>query len=346
MKNTKKGFKLTSPLKLKDGPGDEKKASESNVSSKSYPAQSGGYKVTATETKVKKSATGANVGVGGNEAALKKGAKNLGANYRPSKAATAAANKKLKEAREKDKAAASSKATSASEETTTTVSPELTEAKAGTTSDTFTSEEKRVQNRGELVTNRFERKTGRQNLNRDLRSIKNSAEWKGMTSAEKKAAEFELKHGQTNKEKESGKSALDRFGEDTKKNVEQARKMKYGQGEQSKSYLKQEMERPGEATTTRNAQYLQGKNTEFSSNTKNYEDVQKAVEGNKKIKADASEKLPEVTPGSKSISSSESSITQSPTTDPNAVGKMKASALKFVMKGFGSKAGFNFNKKK
>ena len=367
MKNTNRGFKLASPLK-QTGPGDSKKASETTTSSKSYPAQSGGYKVTATETKVKKSATGATVGVGGNEAKLKKGAKNLGANYRPSKAETAAANKRLKAAREKDKAAGeSTKATAASEETTTKVSPELTEAKAGTTSDTFTPEERRMQNRGEKIVMRQERQMGKQALRREKQAIKGSAEYKSMTGAERRAAKYELKHGQTNEQKASGKSTLDRFGPEAKSNAEQARKMKQGQGEQSLSYIKQQKERPGEATTTRNAQYLQGKNTEFSSSTKNYEDVQKAEEGGKKIKAEASDKLPEVTPGTKSTSSSESSsTTNKPKEEPkkydatksapflaagnqgpeNAPSKMKASALKFVMKGFGSKAGFNFNKKK
>ena len=370
MKNMKRGFKLTSPLKINEGGGDSQKASNASSSTKSYPAQSGGYKVTAKETTIKRSATGAEVKATPKAERYRKA--------RPkgwSDAKLAAHNKKKRaEWDAQDKKAEESKASSksGSEETKMEVTPELTEAKAGTTSDTFTPEERRMQNRGEKIVMRQERQMGKQALRREKQSIKNSAEYKSMTSAEKKAAKYELKYGQTNEQKASGKSALDRFGADTKSNAEQARKMKMGQGEQSLAYIKQQKERPGEATTTRNAQYLQGKNTEFSSNTKNYEDVQKEAKGGEKIKADPSENLPSVTPGTSSKSSSEASSStttsklkeepkkydysknapflaagnQGPTSDPNAVGKMRSSALKFVMKGFGSKAGFNFNKKK
>ena len=354
MKSTRKGFKLTSPLK-QTGPGDNKKSSEASSSTKSYPAQSGGYKVTATETKVKKSATGATVSEGGNLAALRSKGKNLGPNYKPSKAETAKANKLEAEAKAKDKAAASSsKDTSGSEDTTIKTTPELTEKQTGTTSDTFTSEERRVQNRGEKVVNRQERQLGKQGLRRDKRAMKSSADWDKMTSAEKKAAKYELKKGQTSEDKASGKKGIleTKFGKEFKENVEQERKMAKGQGEQNKSLTRQEIEKPGEATTTRKDQYNKGANPIFTSRTKNYEDTQKEVEGGKKIKAEPGSILPEVTPGTKSTSSSESTSNNTDGAEkkkydfsaegnkiPVSIGKMRSSALKFVMKGFGSKLG-------
>jgi hypothetical protein len=368
MKNMKRGFKLTSPLKATTGGGGDKNTSaSSSTTTTSNPAQSGGYKVTSTKTTVKKSDTGAEVKIAPKAERYKK--------PRPkgwSDAKLAAHNKKKRaEWDAQDKKAEESKASSksGSEETTTKNTPELTEEKAGTTSDTFTSEERRVQNRGEKVVNRQERQLGKQGLRRDKRAMKSSADWDKMTSAEKKAAKYELKKGQTAEDKASGKKGIleTKFGKEFKENVEQERKMAKGQGEQNKSLTRQEIERPGEATTTRKAQYDQGANPLDRSNTKNYAEVTKAVEGNKKVKVEPGSKLPESVEGTTKTSNSETkSTTSAPKEEPkkydatknapfleagnqgpeNAPSKMKASALKFVMKGFGSKAGFNFNKKK
>jgi hypothetical protein len=361
MKNTKQGFKLTSPFKLKDGPGDGKKTTEASTSStKSMPAQSGGYAVTSTQTTVKKLGTGEEVKIVPKAERYKKDR----SAWKGSDASLLVHNKKKRAGwDEQDKKAGESQAKNKSsyDETTTKNTPELTEGKTGTTSDTFTSEEKRVQNRGEQVTNRQERKTGRQNLNRDLRSMKNSADWDKMTSAEKKAAKYELKKGQTSEDIAAGKKGIleTKFGKEFKANTEQARKMKYGQAEQNKSTIRQEIERPGEATTTRKAQYDQGAGANSRTLTKNYADVQKEVEGNKKIKVAPDSKLPESVEGTTRTSSSEStSGNQDAVEDkkynflaadnkiPDSINKPKPSAFKFVMKGFGSKAGFNFNKKK
>lgn len=362
MTNTKRGFKLTSPLKNGSGPGDEKKSStNASTTTTSNPAQSGGYKVTSTKTTVKEAKTGDSVKIVPKAERYKKA--------RPkgwSDAKLAAHNKKKRaEWDAQDAKAAESNANSKSEydKTTTNNTPELTEEKKGTTSDTFTSEEKRVQNRGEQVTNRQERKTGRQNLNRDERAIKNTAEYRGMDSAQRKAVKNEIRHGQTAEQKKSGTSSLDIFGKDVKANAEQARLMKYGQAEQNKSTIRQEIERPGEATTTRKAQYDKNKNPLFSTNTKNYEDVEKAVEGGKKVKVEPGSKLPESVEGTTITTSAESKETTEKTPkkynfsamadkvptsfkDVKAAGQMRSSALKFIMKGFGSKGGFNFNKKK
>jgi hypothetical protein len=365
MKNTKQGFKLTSPFKLKDGPGDGKKTTEASTSStKSMPAQSGGYAVTSTQTTVKKLGTGEEVKIVPKAERYKKDR----SAWKGSDASLLVHNKKKRAGwDEQDKKARESQAKNKSsyDETTTKNTPELTEEKKGTTSDTFTSEEKRVQNRGEQVTNRQERKTGRQNLKRDERAIKNTAEYKSMTSAERKAVKNELRHGQTEKEKATGKSTLDRFGKDVKANAEQARKMKYGQAEQNKSTIRQEIERPGEATTTRKAQYDQGANPLDRSNTENYATVQKAEKGGEKVKVEPGSNLPESVEGTTRTYSSETKSSSGSTSGnqdavedkkynflaadnkiPDSINKPKPSAFKFVMKGFGSKAGFDFNKKK
>lgn len=370
MNNMKRGFKLTSPFKINEGGGNSQKASDSSSSTKSYPAQSGGYKVTAKETTVKRSATGAEVKSTPKATRYKKA--------RPkgwSDAKLAAHNKKKRaEWDAQDKKAEESKASSksGSEETKMEVTPELTQAKAGTRSDTFTPEETRMQNRENLIDKRNERKSGKQTLRKNKQAMKNSADWDTMTRAEKKAAKYELQHGQTTKQKELGQSALSRFGKDLQASSDKARQMKYGQGELNQMEVKQQIERKGEAETTRGGQFTRNANTGSTSNTEDYRNAEKDVKGNEKIKADPSENLPEVTPGTSSKSSSEASSSttttkakeepkkydysknapflaagnQGPLGDPNAVGKMKSSALKFVMKGFGSKAGFNFNKKK
>lgn len=370
MNNMKRGFKLTSPLKINDAGGDSKKASDASSSTKSYPAQSGGYKVTAKETTIKRSATGAEVKATPKAERYRKA--------RPkgwSDAKLAAHNKKKRaEWDAQDKKAAESKASSksGSEETKMEVTPELTEAKSGTRSDTFMPEETRMQNRENIIDKRNERKTGKQTLRKNKQAMKNSAEWDTMTRAEKKAAKYELQHGQTSKQKESGQSALSRFGKDLQVSSDKARQMKYGQGELNQMEVKQQIERKGEAETTRGNQYLGNKNPQSTTSTEDYRNAEKQTKGGEKIKADPSENLPSVTPGtsSKSMSESSSSTTtsklkeepnkydysknapflaagnQGPTSDPNAAGKMRSSALKFVMKGFGSKAGFNFNKKK
>lgn len=372
MKNINRGFKMVSPLKNKVTGGGEDKNSSSNSSTTttSNPAQSGGYKVTSTKTTVKKLNTGAEVKIVPKAVRYTK--------ERPkgwSDAKLAAHNKKKRaEWDEQDKKAEESqnKAKSSYEETTIKNTPELTDEKKGTTSDTFTSEERRVQNRGEKVVNRQERQLGKQGLRRDKRAMKGSADWDKMTPAEKKAARYELKKGQTKEDVDAGKKGIleTKFGKTFKENVEQERKMARGQGEQNKSLTRQEIERPGEATTTKKAQYDQGANPLFRTNTKNYADVEKAVEGGKKVKVEPNSTLPESTEGKVIKANSETNSTtnkpkeetekydgtknppfsaaanQGPLDDPKAAGKMRSSALKFVMKGFGSKIGYSFGGKK
>lgn len=348
MKNTKQGFKLTSPFKLKNGPGDEKKNQNSSTEKKSFDARSEGLIGKATVTKVKEVGARQTVAVQEPKKFVKDKTtpKNLEAykNMTPAQKKAADDKERAKNKGKKAKIAAdnakitpapSSEASSGTLDKTE-FTPTLTKEVEGTTSDTFTPEETRMQNRENKIDKRMERQTGKQTLRRNKRSMKNSADWDSMTSEERKAAAYELKKGQTKAQKDSGaKSALEKFGKDFQSSTEKARQMGQGQGELNQMEVKQQNERPGEATTTKGAQYLENKNTEFSSKTNNLSKVQKAEKGGETISDKGYESRPEVTVGESRSSDS-----------VKAVGQMKSSALKFVMKGFGSKAGFNFNKKK
>lgn len=289
-----------SPLKQTKG-GEE----ESNKTVEKKGVRVGNLAATKTTTtvrEVKKSATGAKVEAkksasGRNVKAYKNTYnKDLGPNYKPSKAAIMKQEKALADAKAKDAAEAKANAGAAPEAMNktaeqsasgTTSKVELDKAKAspGTRSSTFHPWEQRQQNRREKIVKRQERQMGKQELRRDWRSMKNHAEWGKMTSEERKAAKYEFRHGKT---KDQTTSNLDRFGKDFSSNVEQSRKRKEGQGELNKAQVRQEVERPGEATTTQMDQNLKGARRGDVSRTGNYEDVKKEVkEGDPVVLSDA-----------------------------------------------------------
>lgn len=265
-----------SPLKLEDG--EEK----GTTSVEKKPVRVGKYAATKTTTsvrEVKKSATGAKVEATPGMAKRYKKARPKGW----SDEKLAAHNKRKRaawDAQDKKAMAAKPEATGKVEEQMAAgnkVNVELEKAvgSPGTRSSTFHPWEQRQQNRREKIVKRQERQMGRQELRRDFRSMKNSAEWGKMKPEERKAAEYEFKHGRT---KDQTTSNLERFGKDFAANVEQSRKRKEGQGELNKAQVRQEIERPGEATTTQMDQNLKGARRGDVSGTANYGDVQKKVE--------------------------------------------------------------------
>lgn len=167
--------------------------------------------------------------------------------------------------------------------------PVKTEKVEGTTSDTFTAEERRIQNRGEKINMRQERQLGRQGLRRDKRFMKQSADWQSMTREEKKAAMNELKHGKASTDK-TPSSLEARFGKEFKDRVNKEREMKHGQGEMNKALIDQEVKNPGDARATRMEQYTQGKGWVNSTETENKADIEKKQAGGKDVKVTEQEK--------------------------------------------------------
>jgi len=264
-----------SPLKYGE---DEKKAS---ASATTEPVRVGNKAATLTRTEVrsvKKSAEGSKVSTVPGRANRTKKPRSA---WKGSDASLAAYNKRKRaewDAQDKKAEEAAAKypsdKTSAEDASKTQekVTLDKTEGKTGTRSSTFHPWEQRQQNRREKIVKRQERQMGRQELRRDWRSMKNSAEWDKMSSAERKAAKYEFKHGKT---KDQTNSNLDRFGKDFSSNVEQSRKRKEGQGELNKAQVRQEVERPGEATTTQMDQNLKGARRGNVGQTNNYEEVTK-----------------------------------------------------------------------
>lgn len=307
-------FKMMSPLKEADGPDDNN--SESSSSSSENIARSGDTKV-ILRRKVKKREATSNVEVQGpkqrpmmgNEAYKKYLAtettaqkiKRL-AREAKEKAEDDAARQRVKDAKNSNK--------KAGEDIEEEAVPVKTPKVEGTTSDTFTSEERRIQNRGEKVTMRQERQLGRQTLRRNKRFMKGSAEFKSMTPEERRAAINELKYGKSSSDKTP--SQLDRFGEDFKSRTEQARKMKGGQGEMNNALVDQEVKNPGDARATRMEQYTQGKGWVNSTETQNKADILKADAGGKDVKVTEEEKktLEDVPLGKRTYSKDSSSSTK------------------------------------
>ena len=314
-----------SPLKeIKDGGGEE---SNKTVEKKGVRVGNlAATKTTTTVREVKKSATGAKVEATPGMANRYKKARpkgwsdeKLAAHNKRKRAEWDAQDKKAMAAAAKPETTGKTEEQAASG---TTSKVELDKAKAspGTRSSTFHPWEQRQQNRREKIVKRQERQMGRQELRRDWRSMKNSAEWDKMSSEERKAAKYEFKHGKT---KDQTTSNLDRFGKDFSANVEQSRKRKEGQGELNKAQVRQEIERPGEATTTQMDQNLKGARRGDVSRTGNYEDVKKEVkEGDPVVLSDAemaSREAAELGTKVESTSSASSKETPTPRTNtPNS----------------------------
>jgi hypothetical protein len=372
MKNIKRGFKLASPLKLENG-GEKNSAANSSTSTTSRPGQSGGIEGTiVSKSTIKRSATGEKVQTGGNLAALRAKGKNLGPNYKPSKAATAAANKREAAARAKDKEAAASKTaatSSESKETDESFVPKMEEAKKGDRIDNFTSEERRMQGREVKVSKRQEKEEGAQNTRRTAKFAKQEAKSMGMGGKEARQIKRDIKSGKTNA---NVTKALG--GEENAKLARSEYEKSKWQGPVSKAGKKLSLENPDQAAAvsaqggkTAGSNAYSGVSTGYEYKKEGKLDV--AKEGGPKKVTEATKNLEEAKIGKSTSSNSaskETTATEKPKEETkkydysknapflaagnqgpeSAPSKMKASALKFIMKGFGSKAGFNFNKKK
>lgn len=324
-------FKMVSPLK---NDGDETKNGSSSSESKTIPARSGDVKGTYKTTTER---------VKTNEVALNtpKARPMMGNEAWKKYLATETSDQKKKRLAREAKEAAEDKAKMAlrkqASEITNTKGEfvaDKTPKVEGTTSDTFTAEERRIQNRGEKINMRQERQLGRQGLRRDKRFMKQSADWQKMTPEERKAAMNELKHGKASDD--TTPSQLDRFGKGFKDRVNKEREMKHGQGEMNKALIDQEIKNPGDARATRMEQYTQGKGWINSTETQNKADILKADAGGKEVKVTEEEKktLPDVARGETKTSSTSSS--SSSKTNAEKSGEKARSYFQEALKKFDS----------
>lgn len=372
MTNTKRGFKLTSPLKNGSGPGDEKKSSSSAASTTtSRPGQSGGVEGTiVSKTTIKKNASGAQVQTVAPAQRYKKA--------RPkgwSDAKLAAHNKKKRaewDAQDAKAKASKAAASSDSKETEESFVPKMEDAKPGDRIDNFTSEERRMQNREGKVSKRNEKEEGAQNTRRTARFAKQEAKNKGMTGKEARQVKRDIKAGKTN---DNVTKALG--GEENAKLARSEYEKSKWQGPVNKAGKTLSLENPDQAAAVMGQGAASKSSNAYAGNStgtmyrKGNALVEKKEGGPKKI-TEETKNLEVAKIGKSSSSTSETKETtttekpkeetkkydptksapylaatnQGPLNEPSAIGKMRSSALKFVMKGFGSKAGFNFNKKK
>jgi hypothetical protein len=368
MKNISKSFKLASPFKVnKDETSNGR--SERSSTSKSTTGNVGGYEYDVNIKKVRevnRSATSAKP-----DAYVKK-AKTEGPKMPNEKWKQFLANetpehkkKRLADA-EKEKTSPAPKGNvsasgdSYEDKEIVTGTPRLTERKEGTSSDTFTSQEKRQHLRQIKRDQRGERQEGKQASRRLGREIKSSNTYKGMTGAERKAVKSELKGGRAvDAEGNVADSSLDkRFGEGTSKIAETARRMHKGGGELNRMNVKQQAERAGEAEGSKGSYITHSSNPGSTIKNKDLQEVEKYVKGGDKIKA--SPDMKEYTLGENSSKGSSTSSKESAPSDsadkPDPVittaseteetAKELKSVAKFMMKGFGAKAGYDFSKNK
>jgi len=369
MKNMKRGFKLASPLKQTSGPGDEKTSSTSATSTTtSRPGQLGGIEGTiVSKSTIKKNASGTQVQTVAPAQRYKKA--------RPkgwSDAKLAAHNKKKRaEWDAQDAKAKASKASAASDskETDESFVPKMEDAKPGDRIDNFTSEERRMQTREGKVSKRAEKEEGSQNTRRTGRYGKQEAKNMGMSNKEARQVKKDIKAGRTNA---NVTKALG--GEENAKLARSEYEKSKWQGPVNKAGKTLSLKNPDQAAAVK-GQGAKGQSSNAYSGvstgttyTKGSLLEEKKEGGPKKI-TEETKNLEVAVPSKKSVSNAEAKETTT-TAKPkeeekkydysknapflkagnqgplSAPAKMKASALKFVMKGFGSKSGFSFGKKK
>lgn len=366
MTNTKRGFKLTSPLKNGSGPGDEKKSSSSDTSTTtSRPGQSGGIEGTiVSKTTIKKNASGAQVQTVAPAQRYKK--------PRPkgwSDAKLAAHNKKKRaewDAQDAKAKASKAAASSDSKETDESFVPKTEDAKPGDRIDNFTPEERRMQGREGKISKRQEKEEGAQNTRRTARFAKREAKSQGMSGKDARQVKRDVKSGKTNA---NVTAALG--GEENAKLARSEYEKSKWQGPVSKAGKKLSLENPDQAAAVKGqgaagqSSNAMGGNSTGTMYREGNNLVAKKEGGPKKI-TEETKNLEVAKIGKSSSSTSETKeTTTTPTpekkkydfsafankipekfTDVKSNEPTKPSAFKFIMKGFGSKAGFNFNKKK
>ena len=328
-----------SPLKLENG--EEK----GTTSVEKKPVRVGKYAATKTTTsvrEVKKAATGAKVETkqnapGQNLANLRASRKKI-LKRKAYPAETRNANRLEAEARAKDAAVAKKpEATGKAEEQMTTgnkVNVELEKAvgSPGTRSSTFKPWEQRQNLRRDRIVVNKEKREGRRGVRNAMNFVRNSADWKKMTSEERAAVKSEIKQGRLKDQKDS---ALTRFGDDFQSTTEQFRKMKYGQGASAKAKAKYQIEHPEEAADAMMGQGIKNLNPVKTTGFQNLEGIKKEVKagGPVELSAEEQKSLENERAGTRieKVTSSKSTETPAPKTNtPNSDAAITKSTNQFA----------------
>jgi hypothetical protein len=351
MKNVRTPFKINSPFKQEDPIKNKTVSSgQGNVGGNLYNTRTektvSRTEAIAEKTKaqgVKKSASAGSPKFNAAFAAARKSKKSefsFGGKKYKTNIAKKEAPKKEEPKKETPKAG--------SETTTTKVTgtPVLTEGKPSSYIDTFTPEERRMQEREVKISKRKEKEEGSQNIRRTAKFAKSEAKSQGKSGKEARQVKRDVKSGKVT---EGTKAALGSENADLARSEYLKSKwqgpISQGGKKYSKDMAEQAVATSGVGGKMAGANAMSGARTEYEY----IKDGKKSQyeEGGKNVKATAD--VPEAKLGETSETKTLDQKTNASAEDNKNFSKYAGaikSALKFKMLGFGSKSGYNFTSKK